>query len=69
MHLWQADYSDDEVDAVLRRREQVITLLNDLDIEANPERYQWLPTTTYSCLWCPHFRPEPKSPYECKGDA
>lgn len=68
MHLWTAPYDDAEVDQVLRRREQVITLLNDLEIEANPQRYQWLPIEPYSCMWCPYFRPQPRSPYECSGE-
>lgn len=69
MHLWQADYDRSQALEGLRKRDAVIALLNDLDVERNPERYQWIPKEPYDCLFCPWWRPEPKTPFECEGDA
>lgn len=69
MHIWKEDYDASIAEAVLARRHAVITLINDLEIEQHPERYGWIPTTPDQCIWCPWFRPEPRGPLECKGEA
>lgn len=66
-HLWSADYDDNHAARVLTRREQAICLLDDLQVEIYPERYQWIPATPYSCIWCPFWRPEPDGPLQCRG--
>jgi hypothetical protein len=68
MHLWHADYDRNIALAGLRKRDQVIELLDEFDVEHNPERYQWIPTQPYDCVFCPWWRPEPKTPFQCKGD-
>lgn len=67
MHLWREPYNRDLAQAILSRREAVMTLINDLKIEVNPSRYQWLPITPYDCLFCDWFSPNPKSPIQCDG--
>lgn len=70
MHLEYADYSDEIVDQVLARREEVIRLLSDLDVENNPERFAWFETTPDTCIFCPWWRPYPSTvptPFECDG--
>jgi hypothetical protein len=67
MHLWSEDYSREYALDGLRKHRQVIELMDDLDVESNPERFQWLPVSGPDCLFCSHFAPRPKSPYECAG--
>lgn len=67
MHLWSEDYDDDLASEVLLRRERVIGLCDDLEVEANPDRYQWIPETPYLCIWCPFWAPNPSGPLQCKG--
>jgi hypothetical protein len=69
MNLFHEDYNPALADEVLVRRERVIGLLDDLDVERNPERYQWIPATPYKCVWCPWWKPEPQSPLQCSGEA
>lgn len=69
MHLWSEPYDDARVDEVLARRDAVIGLLDDLDVESNPERYQWIPATPDQCTFCPQWKPEPTNPLQCSGKA
>ena len=69
MHLFLEDYDDDFVDSVLARRDAVIAMLNDFDVETDPARYKWFPTSPDTCIFCEWWRPEPKTPYECDGRA
>lgn len=68
MHIWKEDYNPALVDAGLRKRDAVINLIADLDVEHHPERYQWIPEETYDCVWCPWFRPVPRTGLQCRGD-
>jgi hypothetical protein len=67
MHLWKEPYSRSLALECLSRREKVIGLCDDLQVEANPQGYQWIPIEPYDCRFCPFFRAEPRSPYECGG--
>ena len=68
LHVWQEDYNPQLVDEILKRREQTICLLNDFDIENNPDRYLWLPVEPVDCTYCSWYSPDPKGPLQCKGD-
>lgn len=68
MHLDFHDYDEAVADAVLARRETVICMLNDLEVDTNPERYQWFPATPYECVWCPWWRPYADNPLQCSGE-
>jgi hypothetical protein len=67
MHLWTVDYDDSVVDEILQRREQVIGLIDDLQVEANPERYQWIPAQEAGCLFCSWWKPNSDNPLQCPG--
>jgi hypothetical protein len=69
MHLWREDYNPEIADAVLAKRDAVLLMLDDFKVEIDPGRYQWFPTAPYDCIWCPWWRPEPKSPIQCDGKA
>jgi hypothetical protein len=69
MHLWQADYDRQAALAGLRKRDAVIALINDLEIESNPERYHWIPAEPFDCLFCPWWNPQPRNAFQCQGDA
>lgn len=69
MHIWSEDYDPELADAILTKRDAVIGLLDDLQVESNPERYQWIPIEPYDCVFCPWWKPDPRSPIQCKGDA
>lgn len=67
MYLDFQDYSDERVNAILRRRDAVIQLIADFDVENNPDRYQWIPNRPAECIFCAWWRPEPKGPLQCSG--
>ena len=69
MHLHREDYDESKADAALARRDAVIELLDELDVERNPERYQWIPNHPETCFFCPWWAPAPKSPIQCEGKA
>jgi hypothetical protein len=68
LHVWSADYDPKIADEVLTRREQVICLLNDFDIENNPDRYMWFPAEPVDCTFCSWYSPTPSGPLQCQGD-
>lgn len=67
MHLEKVPYEEAYADAVLARREQVIGLLDDFDVDEHPERYQWFPIEPDTCTFCPWWRPESTGPLQCSG--
>jgi hypothetical protein len=69
MHLERMDYDEAIADAVLRKRDAVVAMLHDFDIDNHPERYAWFPITPESCFFCAFWRPEPRSPIQCDGKA
>lgn len=68
MHLWKTDYDRTFAQGILAKREAVMLLLNDLRVDIDPERYQWIPQDPYDCLVCPFFAPNPKNGLQCKGN-
>jgi hypothetical protein len=68
LHVWSQDYDPAVTDAVLARREQVICLLNDFQVDINPDRYSWFPVETVDCTFCSWYSPDPSGPLQCKGD-
>lgn len=68
LHVWSEDYNPKLVDEVLERRVQVLCLLNDFDIENNPDRYSWFPVEPEDCVFCPWYSTDPRGPLQCKGD-
>lgn len=68
MHLWKTPYDEGIVAGILAKREAVMLLLNDLRVDVDPERYQWIPIDPADCLFCPWFSPNPKTPLQCKGN-
>jgi len=67
LHLWKEPYDPQRVAAVLKRREQVIGLCDDLRVEVDPQRYQWIPATPDSCVWCSWWSLNPTSGFQCEG--
>jgi hypothetical protein len=67
MHLWSMPYDDDAVTAGLDKRNAVISLINDFRVEIDPARYQWIPIIQESCIFCPWFSPNPRSPIQCNA--
>lgn len=68
MHLWSEPYSDKIADEAIARRETVIALCSDWDVENNPDRYHWFAMTPVDCVFCPQFVPRPTGPLQCQGD-
>lgn len=69
MHLWSAPYDREIAEAALKRRIAVIEMLDQFDVENNPDRYQWFPTEPWDCPFCPWWSPRPDgSGLQCKGD-
>lgn len=67
MHVWRADYDPAVADEALARRERVMAMLSDLDVENHPERFSWIEKSPYDCMWCRWWRPVPRGPRECEG--
>lgn len=68
LHIWSADYDATIADQILARRNAVIEMTADLDVEHRPERFAWIPTTPYDCEFCPWWATQPKDEWECKGE-
>lgn len=68
LHIWRENYDRSIAEAICHKREIVLSLINDLEVEKFPERYAWIPSTPYDCIWCPWFSPNPKTGIECRGD-
>ena len=66
--LWTEPYDDDLVTETLDKVNGLIVLMDELELEQNPERLSWIPTTPYACQWCPYFAVTPSTnPYACPG--
>jgi hypothetical protein len=68
MHLWKQPYNPELARQILARRDEVIALCNDLEVENNPERYHWIQETPVDCIWCEWFSRTPRGPLQCGGD-
>jgi hypothetical protein len=71
--LWIRPYDDTRVDSILKRLDDMIVLIDELQIEQHPERLALIPLTPYQCTWCPWFAINPErhgvNPYACAGGA
>ena len=66
--LWTEPYNDGLVTETLEKLDNLIVLMDELELERNPDRLKWIPTTPYSCTWCPFFSVTPsRNPYACSG--
>lgn len=68
MHLWKALYDRDAALAGLAKRDAVMEMVDELQVEQFPERYAQIPTEPYDCFFCPWFHPRPWSAMQCAGD-
>lgn len=68
MHVWHEDYNPALADAVIARRDAVMTMLANFDTANDPDTYKFFPIEPYDCVFCPWFNPRPKGPLQCKGD-
>lgn len=66
-HYWSEPYDQGVADAALRRREQTLLLLDDFDVESNPDRFAWLAKSGPGCVFCPWFSVNPTGPLQCEG--
>jgi hypothetical protein len=69
MHLWREEYSRERAQGILKRREAVMVMLNDFRVEIDPSRFELFPKYPDGCMWCPWFKPDPRSPIQCNGKA
>lgn len=67
LHVWSADYDPAVADAVLKRRWQVMALLDDFKTESRPESFAWFPRSGPDCEFCNWWSPNPTSPTQCAG--
>jgi hypothetical protein len=66
-HLWREPYDDAHVDTILGRVDSTTVLIEALDVEHHPERYQLIPATPDDCQFCPWWSPNPTLPTHCGG--
>jgi hypothetical protein len=70
--IWTEEYSDQVVDDVLAKLDNIMVLINDLQIEDNPSLLAVVPKTPHGCMYCPWFVPRPDAaerPQACTGAA
>ncbi|ASR85660.1 Cas4 family exonuclease [Mycobacterium phage Amgine] len=69
--VWSEAYSDQVVDDTITRLQNIALVLNDLDIEAHPERLALVPKTPHNCMFCPFYspKPDPERVWACQGGA
>lgn len=68
MHLERIDFDESIADAVIARRNGVIALCDQFDVENNPDRFEWFETSPDQCSFCDWWRPFPEGPLQCKGE-
>jgi len=67
MHLWSEPYNARVAEWAVDRRNTVIALLSDWDVENHPERYHWFAKSGPDCAFCAWYRQKPESPLQCEG--
>ncbi|AYR01665.1 Cas4 family endonuclease [Mycobacterium phage Scarlett] len=76
--VWSEAYNPEVVDATLAKLDKIALVLNDLDIDAHPERLALIPKQPHNCMFCPYFVPtrpggtaklDPAQPWACAGGA
>ena len=66
-HLWSEPYDETVADTALKRREQALMLINDLQVEQHPDRFTYFSKSGPSCMFCSWFAPNPQGPFQCGG--
>lgn len=69
MHLDIMDYDESLANATLARRDAVLSMLYDFDVENDPERFAWFPKAPLECVWCPWWSPNAHTGIQCDGKA
>ncbi|QFP94846.1 Cas4 family exonuclease [Mycobacterium phage Marshawn] len=68
--VWSEAYDPAIVDSTLARLDGIALALNDLDIDAHPERLALITKTPHNCMFCPFFVTKPdERPWACQGGA
>ena len=67
MHVWSAPYDEAVAQQAVARRQAVIEMMDEFDVEKNPDRFQWFPTSPYDCEFCPWWSPRPSTGLQCDG--
>lgn len=57
LHVWSEPWDEQLALAALKRLDNITVALMQLDVEAKPEHWQFLPTADAHCSWCPWYRP------------
>lgn len=65
--LWSEPYDESIALAALGRREQVAMLLNDFQVEGNPDRFAWFARSGPDCSFCSWWAAQPDGPLQCGG--
>lgn len=66
-HLWSEPFDQSFAESVLANYRKAVELLNDFDVERNPDRIGWIPATADQCKFCPFHSTNPTSPLQCCG--
>ena len=53
LHLWREPYDPAVAQEALDSYDALLCVINDLDLENNPERWPLIPATPSHCAWCP----------------
>ncbi|AEL19704.1 exonuclease [Mycobacterium phage Larva] len=66
---WSEPYSDEIVDGVLAKLDQIAIAMDELRIDGHPERINLFPTVSDDCQYCPFFTPRAGHPavHACRG--
>ncbi|QFG08909.1 Cas4 family exonuclease [Mycobacterium phage MalagasyRose] len=69
--VWSEPYNDQIVVDTLARLDDGLMALNDLELEAHPERLALIPRVAHKCMFCPYFTPQAghPEPQACQGAA
>ena len=69
--VWSEPYSDEIIDQALVKLDNIMVALDELDVDAHPERIELVPKVPSSCMFCPFFTPaaQADAPHGCTGGA
>uniref|UniRef100_A0AAU8GQA2 Cas4 exonuclease n=1 Tax=Mycobacterium phage Pharb TaxID=3136626 RepID=A0AAU8GQA2_9VIRU len=69
--VWAEPYEAQIVADVVTKMQDIALVLNDLDIEAHPDRLAMVPKHPHNCMFCPFFvtKPDAERAWACEGGA
>lgn len=69
LRVWSEPYQPQIVDDAIERHHNLLALINDLQVEDHPDRYQHVPATPGDCYFCPFWRggDQPADDTGCPG--